>query len=56
MKMVKCKICSSIEGKNKLVFKLNSLINHSGLKKLMKIKLDVVLGYTILMFFFLSIV
>jgi hypothetical protein len=55
MKMVKCNICSSIEGRNKLVSKLNSLIKHSGLKKCMKIKLDVVLGYTILMFF-LSIV
>jgi len=37
------------------MLKHNSLIKHSSLKKCMKIKLDVVLGYTILMFF-LSIV
>jgi hypothetical protein len=55
MKMIKCKICLSIEGRNKLVLKLNSVIKHSSLKKCMKIKLDVVLGYTILMVF-LSIV
>jgi hypothetical protein len=43
MKIVKCKICSSIEGKNKLVLKLNPLIKHSCFDKCIKIKLDVVL-------------
>jgi hypothetical protein len=45
MKMVKCKICSDIEGREKFIVpKLDSFIKHFGMKKCSKAKLKVFLG------------
>ncbi len=49
MKMIKCKICFNIEGKEKLIVpKLNSLIKHFGLKKCSKAKPWIILGQSFL--------
>jgi len=45
MKMVRCKICPDIEGKEKLLVpKLDSLIKHSRVRKCNKARLGVILG------------
>ncbi len=43
--MVKCKICTNIEGREKLIVpKLNSLIKHYGLKKCIKARPRIIIG------------
>jgi hypothetical protein len=45
MNMVICKICTNIEGKEKLlVLKLDSLVKHFGLRKCIKARPEIVVG------------
>jgi hypothetical protein len=45
MKMVQCKICFQIKGREKLLVpKLNSLIKHSSLRKCLVARLGIVVG------------
>jgi hypothetical protein len=45
MMMVKCKICTNIKGREKLLVpKLNSLIKHSSLRKCIKVRPRIIIG------------